>query len=151
MTEEAAEILLIEDSPDDVAFFKHTFDKAGLTASLRVAADGAEALEFISCTGRYAGRNTAPRPNLIVLDLKLPKVDGLEVLRRLKSDPHNWNIPIVVFSSSQEERDLIACYKLGANSYVVKPMDFDRFSKSVRQLCEYWLGLNQTPKAGLDP
>lgn len=142
MAEEAAEILLIEDSADDVAFFTHAFEKAGLTAGLRVVADGAEALEFISCTGCHA----ASRPKIIVLDLKLPKVNGLEVLRRLKSDPHTWSLPIVVFSSSQEERDLVACYKLGVNSYVVKPMDFDRFSESVHQLCQYWLGLNQIPK-----
>ncbi len=147
MPEQGAEVLLIEDSSDDVAFFKHTFEKAGLTAGLRVVSDGAEALEFVSGTGRYTAHNSASRPKIIVLDLKLPKVDGLEVLRRLKSDPHTWNIPIVVFSSSQEERDLVASYKLGVNSYVVKPMDFDHFTKSVRQLCDYWLGLNQTPKA----
>jgi CheY-like chemotaxis protein len=108
--------------------------------------DGAEALELISCTGRHRAQRST-QPKVVVLDLKLPKVDGLEVLRRLKSDPQSRDIPIVVFSSSQEERDLIACYKLGANSFVVKPMAFDQFSKSVRQLCEYWLGLNQTPKA----
>ena len=147
MAEPAAEILLIEDSPDDVAFFEHTFQKIGLAVAVRVVADGAEALEFISCTGRYAGRSATHHLKLIVLDLKLPKVDGLEVLRRLKSESQSWNIPIVVFSSSQEERDLIASYKLGVNSYVVKPMDFDQFSKSVRQICEYWLDLNQTPKA----
>jgi two-component system response regulator len=147
MAEETAEVLLIEDSPDDVAFFKHTFEKTGLPERLCVVADGAEALEFISSTGRHAGRNSTERPRIIVLDLKLPKLDGHEVLRRLKSDPHTWNIPIVVFSSSREERDLIASYKLGVNSYVVKPMDFDQFSESVRRLCEYWLDLNQTPKS----
>jgi two-component system response regulator len=145
MAEETAEVLLIEDSPDDAAFFKHTFEKTGLSARLRVVEDGAEALEFISGTGRYTGRS-AERPKIIVLDLKLPKVDGLEVLRSLKSNLRTWNIPIVVFSSSREERDLIASYKLGVNSYVVKPMDFDRFSESVCQLCQYWLGLNQIPK-----
>lgn len=146
MTDQIAEVLLIEDSPDDAAFFKHTFNKSDLGPRLNLVVDGAEALEFISCTGRHAGRNHAPNPLIIVLDLKLPKVDGLQVLRRLKSDPHTWNIPIVVFSSSQEESDLIACYKLGVNSYVVKPMDFDEFTESVQRLVEYWLRFNRTPK-----
>jgi len=147
MPEATAEVLLIEDSPDDVTIFRHTFKKAGLTMGLRVVSDGAEALEFVSCTGRYAGRTASSRPKIIVLDLKLPKVDGLEVLRRLKSEPRTRTIPIVVFSSSQEERDLVASYKLGVNSYVVKPMDFDQFTRSIRRLCEYWLELNHTPKA----
>lgn len=147
MTEETAEILLIEDSADDATFFKHAFEKAGMTARLRIVVDGAEALEFISSTGRYANRSATTHPKVIVLDLKLPKVDGQEVLRRLKREPSTLNIPIVVFSSSPEERDLVACYNLGVSSYVVKPMDIHRFSQSVRQLCEYWVGLNQIPKS----
>ncbi|MBE0544402.1 MAG: response regulator [Verrucomicrobia bacterium] len=146
MTDHTAEILLIEDSPDDAAFFKHTFAKSNLVARLNVVGDGAEALEFISSTGRHAGRNHAPSPRIIVLDLKLPKLDGLQVLRRLKSDPRTWNIPIVVFSSSEEESDLVASYKLGVNSYIVKPMDFDEFTESVQRLVEYWLRFNRIPK-----
>ena len=146
MSEETAEILLVEDSPDDVAFFVHTFEKARLAARLRVIPDGAEALEFVFCTGRHAGRNPSNRPKVIILDLKLPKVNGLEVLRRLKTDVRTRAIPVVVLSSSQEERDLIESYEIGVNSYIVKPMDFDEFGKSVRMLGQYWLQFNQTPK-----
>lgn len=146
MPDQAAEILLVEDSPDDVAFFFRTFEKAGFTARLRAVPDGAEALDFLFATGRYAGRNRALRPRLVVLDLKLPKLSGLEVLRRLKTDPETRTIPIVVLSSSQEERDLIESYALGANSYIVKPMDFGQFGDSVRALGQYWLQFNQTPK-----
>jgi two-component system response regulator len=146
MTEVAAEILLVEDSPDDVAFFVHTFEKARLTARLHVIPDGAEALEFVFCTGRYASRNLANRPKVIILDLKLPKVSGLEVLRRLKTDPRTRTIPVVVLSSSQEERDLVESYDLGVNSYIVKPMDFDEIGASVRMIGQYWLQFNQTPK-----
>ena len=146
MSEETAELLLVEDSPDDVAFFVHTFEKARLAARLRVIPDGAEALEFVFCTGRHAGRNPSNRPKVIILDLKLPKVNGLEVLRRLKSDVRTRAIPVVVLSSSQEERDLIESYEIGVNSYIVKPMDFDEFGKSVRMLGQYWLQFNQTPK-----
>jgi CheY-like chemotaxis protein len=146
MPDQAVEILLVEDSPDDVAFFIHTFKKAGLTAQLHNLADGAEALDFIFGTGRHADRNPNNPPKVIFLDLKLPKVNGLEVLRRLKSDPVTRTIPVVVLSSSQEERDLIESYNLGANSYIVKPMDFDEFGTSVRMLGLYWLTFNQTPK-----
>ena len=144
MPDETVEILLVEDSAADVELFTHAFERAALTGRLHVVADGAEALEFMSSAGRYAGRNSA-RPKIIVLDLKLPKVDGLEVLKRLKSDPRTASIPIVVFSSSQEERDLTASYKLGVNSYVVKSMDFDHFAESVRMLGQYWFQFNQTP------
>ena len=146
MSEMAAEILLVEDSPDDVAFFVHTFDKARLAARLHVISDGAEALEFVFCTGRYASRNPANRPKVIILDLKLPKVSGLEVLRRLKADPRTRTIPVVVLSSSQEERDLVESYEIGVNSYIVKPMDFDEIGASVRMLGQYCLQFNQTPK-----
>ena len=146
MPDESAEILLVEDSPDDVEFFAHTFNKAGLAARLRVIPDGAEALEYILCTGRHAGRNPASRPKVIILDLKLPKVDGLEVLRRLKADPRARAIPVVILSSSQEERDLIESYEIGVNSYIVKPMNFDEFGRSVRMLGQYWLQFNQPSK-----
>lgn len=146
MSDQATEVLLVEDSPDDVAFFVRTFEKAGLAARLRAIPDGAEALDYIFATGRHAGRNFAIKPKLIVLDLKLPKVSGLEVLRRLKMTPETRSIPVVVLSSSQEERDLIESYALGVNSYVVKPMDFDQFAASVHALGQYWLQFNQTPK-----
>jgi len=146
MPDQAPEILLVEDSPDDVAFIIRTFEKAGLSARLHAVADGAEALEFIFATGQHAGRNLAIKPKLIILDLKLPKVGGLEVLRRLKMTPETRSIPVVVLSSSQEERDLIESYALGVNSYVVKPMDFDHFAASVQALVRYWLQFNQTPK-----
>jgi CheY-like chemotaxis protein len=146
MSEEAAEMLLVEDSPDDVAFFVRAFDKARLAARLHVVSDGAEALEFVFRTGVYAHRNPASRLKVIFLDLKLPKVNGLEVLRRLKADPRIRTIPVVAWSSSQEERDLVESYATGVNSYVVKPMDFDEFERSVQALGQYWLQFNQTPK-----
>lgn len=146
MSEETAEIVLVEDSLDDVDFFVHTFGKAGLGALLHIIPDGAEALDFVFCTGRYSGRNPGNRPKVLILDLKLPKVSGLEVLRRMKADPRTRTIPIVVLSSSQEERDLVESYELGVNSYIVKPMDFDEFSRSAQIIGQYWLQFNQTPK-----
>lgn len=134
MPDRAVEILLVEDNPDDVEFFLHTCAKAGLTARLHTVRDGAEALDFIFGSGDNPNRNSSRRPKVIILDLKLPKVDGLAVLQRLKSDPHTRCIPVVVLSSSQEERDLIRSYELGANSYVVKPMDFDEFGHSIQML-----------------
>lgn len=145
MSDEIPEILLVEDSADDVAFFKRTLEKAGLGARLHTLPDGAAALEFIFGPHPQAPINSLARLKLIILDLKLPKVGGLEVLHRLKDHPQTRTIPIVILSSSQEERDLIECYKLGANSYIVKPMDFDAFGTSVRMLCQYWLQFNQTP------
>jgi two-component system response regulator len=147
MQTELDEILLIEDGSDDVAFFVHTFEKAGLVARLQIIRDGAEALEYIFCTGCHAQRNAANRPKVIVLDLKLPRVDGLEVLRRLKSDPRTRTIPVVVLSSSQEESDVAKSHELGVNSYVVKPMDFEKFGQSVGLLGQYWLHFNHTPKS----
>lgn len=146
MSEQPIEILLVEDGPDDVAFFVRTFKKAGLAAQLHVVADGKEALDFVFCVEAYSGRNPANRPKVVFLDLKLPKVDGLEVIRRLKSDPRTRAIPIVALSSSQEERDLVESYELGVNSYVVKPMDFDQFEESIRLMGQYWLEINHAPK-----
>ncbi len=146
MSDEAVEILLVEDSPDDVAFLVRTFNKANLTARLHVVTDGKEALDFIFCTGDYVTRNNGNQPKVIFLDMKMPKVGGLEVLRRLKSDPTTQSIPIVALSSSNEERDLIESYRHGVNSYIVKPMDFDQFAKTIRLMGQYWLELNQTPK-----
>lgn len=140
MPDAIPEILLVEDSPDDVAFFKRTLEKSGLGARLHICADGAEAMDFLFTPANQA---LATRLKVIILDLKLPKLNGLEVLRRLKSDASTRHIPVVGFSSSQEERDLFESYQLGVNSYVVKPMDFDAHAISVRMVCQYWLQFNQ--------
>ena len=147
MSDELAEVLLVEDSPDDVAFFIRTFKRANLPAQLRVASNGKEALEYLFTDTGLPRHPVSDRLKVIFLDLKLPKMDGLEVLRRCKNDPRTKTIPVVVLSSSQEERDLVESYELGVNSYIVKPMDFDHFGESVRMLAHYWLQLNQTPKS----
>ena len=145
MPDHTFEILLVEDSPDDAAFFVRAFKRAVPAARLHVAMDGKEALDFVFCSGAHAHRNPASRPKVIFLDLKMPKIDGLEVLRRLKADDRTRTIPVVVLSSSQEERDLMESYKIGVNSYVVKPMDFDQLGETVRLLGQYWLQLNTFP------
>lgn len=145
MTPAAVEILLVEDNPNDVKLALYAFQKQHLANRVHVVRDGAEALEFLFATGRYADRHVADGPRLILLDLKLPLVDGTEVLRRVKADPRTQAIPVVVLTSSREERDIIESYKLGVNSYIVKPVDFDQFTEAVRQLGFYWLLLNQSP------
>ena len=145
MTENGVEILLVEDNPDDVALALHAFRKHKLANHIQVARDGAEALDFIFCTGAYAQRRIDNGPKLILLDLKLPLVDGIEVLRRLKADPRTRMLPVVVLTSSREERDIVASYQLGVNSYIVKPVDFEQFGEAVDQLGLYWLVLNQPP------
>ncbi|HVK15036.1 MAG TPA: response regulator [Gemmataceae bacterium] len=142
MPDGVVEILLVEDNPDDVKLTLHAFKKNNLSNRVAVVRDGAEALEFIFATGRYAGR-PADLPKLVLLDLKLPLVDGFEVLRRIKDDPDKKSLPVVVMTSSKEERDLVASYALGVNSYIVKPVDFEQFTEAVRQLGFYWLLLNQ--------
>ena len=139
------EILLIEDNPEDVEITLRAFRKNNLTNKIHVVRDGEEALECLFSTGRYRERSTCIRTRLILLDLKLPKVDGLEILQRCKADPRTRNIPVVVLTSSREEQDLIRSYNLGVNSYVVKPVDFPQFSEAVRQLGMYWILLNQVP------
>jgi two-component system, response regulator len=145
MPDEAPEILLVEDSPDDVAFFARTLDKSGLGSAFRSLPDGAAALTFFFDAEGSPQRKQISRLRVVFLDLKLPRVSGLEVLRRLKTHPATRKIPVVVLSSSLEERDLVESYQLGVNSYIVKPMDFDVFAESVRVLCQYWLQFNQTP------
>ncbi len=142
------EILLVEDNPNDVELTLRAFKKNNLTNPIEVVRDGAEALEFIFGTGAFAGRQVENGPKIILLDLKLPKVDGLEVLRRVKSDPRTKTIPVVVLTSSREERDIVESYQLGVNSYIVKPVDFDQFIESARLLGLYWLLLNQPPSNG---
>lgn len=145
MTDRAVEILLVEDNPNDVELTVHALRKNRIANRLRVVRDGAEALEFIFCTGAYAGRRVEEIPKLILLDLKLPKVDGLEVLRRIKADPRTRVIPVVMLTSSSQERDIVESYQLGVNSYIVKPVDFEKFTEAVQQLGLYWLLLNQGP------
>jgi two-component system response regulator len=139
------EILLAEDNPSDVELTLHALKKNHLANHIEIVHDGAEALDFIFATGVYAGHRVENGPRVILLDLKLPKVDGLEVLRRIKSDPRTKTIPIVILTSSREERDIIESYELGVNSYITKPVDFDQFTEAVRQLGLYWLLLNQPP------
>ncbi|MBI1926125.1 response regulator [Candidatus Poribacteria bacterium] len=145
MTENHVEILLVEDNPNDVELALHAFRKHNLTNQIHVARDGVEALEFIFCTGAYADRDINNAPKVILLDLKLPKVDGLEVLRRIKADPRVHSIPVVMLTSSREERDIVESYQLGVNSFIIKPVDFDQFTQAVRQVGLYWLLLNQPP------
>jgi two-component system, response regulator len=141
-------ILLVEDNPNDVKLALHAFKKHKLANHVHVARDGAEALEFIFCTGTYAHRQIADGPRLILLDLKLPLVDGVEVLRRIKGDPRTQSIPVVILTSSREQCDIVDSYRLGVNSYIVKPVDFEQFTDSVQQLGFYWLLLNQAPFIG---
>jgi two-component system response regulator len=133
------EILLVEDSPADVELAVRALQKHNLANRLHIARDGAEALEFLF------GAGDVPVPKMVLLDLKLPKVDGLEVLRRIKSDPATRRIPVVVMTSSREERDIVESYELGVNSYIVKPVDFEQFVRAVAELGLYWLVLNQLP------
>ena len=136
-------IKIVEDNPNDEELAMLAFKKANLHKDVIVVRDGAEALDYIFCRGKYKGADCFPPPKFILLDLKLPKIHGLEVLRQIKSHPENMKIPVVVLSSSKQERDIIECYELGANSYIVKPVDFSKFTDIVGQLGEYWLSLNQ--------
>lgn len=138
-------ILLVEDNPDDEELTIRAFKKNNVGNEVMVARDGAEALDFLFGTGAHAGRDTREQPQIVLLDLKLPKIDGLEVLRRLRSDERTKLLPVVVLTSSNEEQDLIRSYGLGANSYVRKPVDFGRFVEAVQQLGVYWLLLNESP------
>jgi two-component system response regulator len=147
MTCNEIEILIIEDNPDDLEMTLRALRKAHLANHIQVARDGAEALEFIFAQGAHAGRKVENGPKVILLDLKLPKVDGLEVLRRVKADPRTKVIPVVVLTSSKELPDVSECYKLGVNSYIVKPVNFERFAAAVSELGMYWMLLNQPPKA----
>lgn len=140
---EGVEILLVEDNPNDVELTLHVFRKNHISNSIHVVRDGVEALDFIFCTGVYTGRNIEDRPRVILLDLKLPFVDGLEVLQRIKGDLRTQTIPVVVLTSSREESDIVRSYELGVNSYIVKPVDFEQFNESVKNLGFYWLLLNQ--------
>ena len=138
-------ILLVEDNPDDEALTVRALKKNKIANNLAIVRDGAEALDFLFFTGAYAERDPQEIPEVILLDLKLPKVDGLEVLRRIRADERTRLLPVVVLTSSKDEQDLIKSYKLGANSYVRKPVDFSQFVEAIRQLGMYWLVLNEAP------
>ena len=145
MNDDDVEILLVEDNPNDMELMLHVFKSNRISNRIRVVRDGSEALEFIQCTGAHASRNMSDGPKLILLDLKLPKVDGLQVLKQIKSDSRTCAIPVVVLTSSHQERDMVASYKYGVNSYICKPVDFEQFTEAARVLGMYWLLLNQAP------
>ena len=142
MKADEVEILLVEDNPTDVELTLRALKKNNLANKVHVVTDGEQALEFIFATGSYKGRDINHKPRVILLDLKLPKVDGLEILRKIKSDERTKNIPVVVLTSSKEEKDRIESYRLGVNSYIAKPVDFNQFTKAVSELGLYWVLLN---------
>ena len=138
-------ILLVEDNPDDEALTIRALQKNNIRNKVEIVRDGAEALDFLFCSGAYAGRDPNDVPQVVLLDLKLPKVDGLEVLRRIRANERTLLLPVVILTSSKEEQDLLESYKNGANSYVRKPVNFDQFVEATRQLGLYWLILNEAP------
>jgi two-component system response regulator len=139
-------ILLVEDNPDDELLTLRAFERQHLKNQVHVTRDGIEALEFLFGEGRYKDRDPAQQPHVVLLDLNLPMMDGLEVLRRIRSDARTRLLPVVILTSSKEEEDLVKSYALGANSYVRKPVDFTQFVEAVRQLGMYWMILNETPR-----
>ena len=146
MSVNTEKILLVEDNPDDVALTLRAFRKSNVANEVVIARDGVEALDYLFGTGAYATRDAEDTPRLILLDLKLPKLDGLQVLERLRNDGRTKLTPVVILTSSKEEHDLVCGYKKGANSYVRKPVDFNRFVEAVHQIGLYWLLINEPPK-----
>jgi len=145
MNANEVDILLVDDSPEDVELTLHGLRSENLANRVFVVRDGEEALEFLFCTGPHAERSFRHPPKLVLLDLKLPKVDGLEVLKQIKTDPRTKNMCVVLMTSSREERDMVSGYNLGANSYLQKPVDFDEFRKMVKLIGLYWLVVNRPP------
>jgi len=145
-TSNAMEIMVVEDNPQDLELTLRALRKANVSNRIQVARDGAEALEYLFCEGPYVGRRIEDTPKVVLLDLKLPKVDGLEVLEKIKNDPRTKAIPVVVLTSSKEQKDVVETYRLGVNSYIVKPVGFEGFAAAVGELGLYWLLLNQAPK-----
>lgn len=144
-------ILLVEDNPDDVELTRRALDSSNVANEIVVARDGVEALEYLFAEGEYAGRDVADLPEVVLLDLKLPRIDGLEVLRRIRADARTRVLPVVVLTSSNEERDMVDSYELGANSYVRKPVEFERFVEAAKTLGLYWLVLNELPTSPRQP
>jgi two-component system, response regulator len=141
------EILLVEDNPDEEVLTLQALTKSELPNRIVVVRDGSEALDWLFGSGQYAARHSPLLPQIVLLDLKLPKVDGLEVLRQIRANPRTHLLPVIIFSSSEEEKDLINSYSQGANSYIRKPVDFDQFVSTIQQLSFYWLALNEAPPA----
>jgi len=146
MNDIEVDILLVEDSQDDIDLALHTLRREHLANHIFVVRDGEEALDFLFCSGPYGDRNPAHMPKLVLLDLKLPKLDGMEVLQRLRADPRTRTLPVVIMTSSKEERDVANGYNLGVNSYIQKPVDFDEFRQTVKTIGLYWLLINQRPQ-----
>jgi two-component system response regulator len=140
-------MLLVEDNPKDLKLTLHALEGRNLANRIEVARDGQEALDYLFCEGKHANRSFDPAPRVVLLDLKLPGIDGLEVLRAVKSDPRTKTIPVVILTTSKEERDLVESYSLGANAYIQKPVDFDQFREIVDQIGLFWLVVNQPPPA----
>ena len=147
MIQEDLQILLVEDNPKDVKLTLQALVEENLGNTIQVARDGEEALDFLFCRGEFSARSFDHPPRLVLLDLKLPKVDGLEVLEAVKGDPRTRAIPVVILTSSREENDLVASYKLGVNAYIQKPVEFDSFRHAVKQLGLFWLVVNEPPPA----
>lgn len=145
MTEAAVEVLIVEDNPQDLELTLRALRRSHLANNIVTVGDGEEALDFLFARGAYSGRNEKDVPRVVFLDLKLPKVDGFEVLREMRNDPRTKTVPVVVITSSAEERDRMATYGIGANSYVVKPIDFDSFTKTMSEVGFYWLAINRGP------
>ncbi len=145
MNEPDVDILLVEDSVDDAELALHALRKEKLANSIFIARDGEEALDFVFCRGTFPGRSFDHPPKLVLLDLKLPKIDGMQVLKAIKSDPRTRTIPVVILTSSREERDLVSGYDLGVNSFIQKPVDFDQFRATVKSVGLYWMVTNQPP------
>ena len=144
---EAMEILLVEDDPREARLTVRELQNANLKNKIELARNGEEALDFLFCRGAYTCRSITHPPTLVLLDLKLPKLDGIQVLREIKAHPETWSIPVVILTSSREEKDLVQSYKLGVNSYIQKPVDFDQFRQTIKTLGLYWMVVNQPPPA----
>jgi two-component system response regulator len=145
MKQEQADILLVEDNEDDLELAVHALRQGGLANRVAIARDGEEALDYLFCRGMHAQRSMDNPPRIVLLDLKLPKVDGLQVLEELKKHPSTKSIPVVILTASREEQDLVNSYRLGVNSYIQKPVDFEQFRQTVKQLGLFWLVVNQPP------
>jgi two-component system response regulator len=147
MSLKETDILLVEDSAEDVELVSHVLRRGNLASNIQVARDGEEALDFLFCRGAFAERSFDHPPKIVLLDLKLPKVDGLKTLEQLKSDNRTRAIPVVILTSSNEESDVVRCYQLGVNSYIQKPVDFDQFRQTISTAGLYWMAINQLPPA----